>query len=823
MTMMSSIEPRARSRHVRLLSLLLVMFAFASPVLADRWYEHYERASEAEKDGDWETVIEEINSALEKKADSSARARTYGMNFTSYFPYYKLGIAYYELGQLDAALQALETEEHWGEIERSQRDNDELMRIRALIHEARQKAAAEEQGRIDSIVDTRLAEAARLNRVGDLEAAIQAVGEALAVAPDHPDAKLALKELQTALAKMESDREVQARVDGLVEDARSMLTAGRFGDAAALLDQAMGLAPNDDIAALREQARERVRAEVEAIADAQELERLVAAGLRDAQSLEAQGDFAEALTRLQPVLAADPDNEEALEIRGRLQESQVRVQQERARSDTIRRLEGDVEREVQARRHESVLSASNRLLALDPANAVARRHIAAAYREINQRILGTGKRGNLPPAIRFADFRETELEGGLKVQQVQSPEFRLTGTIFADAPVDLSFELALDVSGDATSRAGSSYRPIEATVSSQPVGDNTLSEFNLSQTLSPGLSMFRIEATDPEGLRSSSEYAVLYVRPLTRSPWFYGMLVVVAVGLVTVALGYRRRQRNRLRKRRFNPYVAGAPVLSDDLFFGRDRLIDRILQTVHNNSLLLFGERRIGKTSIQHHLKKRLLELEDPVYDFYPAYIDLQGTPENRFFATMAQDVFEDLAPVLDGLEPGSDLASDGYSYRDFVRDLREVIKTLERRGKKKVKLVLLIDEVDELNDYDPRVNQKLRSLFMKSFAESMVAVVSGVGIKKHWESEGSPWYNFFEEIEVKPFGRDDAEELIRRPMAGMFRIEPGVIDRIVTLTDCRPYLIQKMCIDLVDRMHQEKRRTITLDDIERIGRPEEA
>ncbi|NIR23527.1 MAG: hypothetical protein GWN78_09705, partial [Gammaproteobacteria bacterium] len=53
----------------------------------------------------------------------------------------------------------------------------------------------------------------------------------------------------------------------------------------------------------------------------------------------------------------------------------------------------------------------------------------------------------------------------------------------------------------------------------------------------------------------------------------------------------------------------------------------------------------------------------------------------------------------------------------------------LEKTTDKKVKLVLLIDEVDELNDYDPKVNQKLRSLFMRSFAENLVAVVSGVGI----------------------------------------------------------------------------------------------
>ncbi|MGW8184368.1 MAG: hypothetical protein ACWGMT_10465, partial [Burkholderiales bacterium] len=46
-----------------------------------------------------------------------------------------------------------------------------------------------------------------------------------------------------------------------------------------------------------------------------------------------------------------------------------------------------------------------------------------------------------------------------------------------------------------------------------------------------------------------------------------------------------------------------------------------------------------------------------------------------------------------------------------------------------------------------------------------------------------SPWYNFFEEIEVKPFRRGDAEELIERPIRGMFKLKKGVVDRIISLT----------------------------------------
>jgi hypothetical protein len=130
-----------------------------------------------------------------------------------------------------------------------------------------------------------------------------------------------------------------------------------------------------------------------------------------------------------------------------------------------------------------------------------------------------------------------------------------------------------------------------------------------------------------------------------------------------------------------------------------------------------------------------------------------------------------------------------------------------------------LIDEVDELNEYDPRINQKLRSLFMKSFAENLAAVVSGVEIKKRWEKEGSPWYNFFEEIQVEPLNSQDARDLIERPIHGMFKLDRGTTDRIISLTGGKPYAIQRVCIALVTRLHEQRRKRITLADVEAVGR----
>jgi hypothetical protein len=509
------------------------------------------------------------------------------------------------------------------------------------------------------------------------------------------------------------------------------------------------------------------------------------------------------------VLALDPGNADALESQTRLLAARAQAERESARRESLDQLLATADANFGAGSFEKALAAANRALALDPGNAAALQLVGRAYAAISERLLGRERVHNIPPAGRFADFRHEQADGST-LQIVDAPGFRLSGVVIDESPVEVVVHDRDD-------------RVVPARISSQPVGDYFLTEFTLSDELSAGASVFRVLATDAAGLSSSSEYAVLYERPFYRAPWFYAL---VAGGVVAAAGGLyvrRVRWRRRLLRRKFNPYVAGAPVVDEELFFGRQRLIDRILQTLPNNSVLLYGERRIGKTSIQHHLKKRIERLEDPDYAFFPVQVDLQGTPGERFFATLAEDVFQQLGPVLGGLEPSPALrAGDAYAYSEFLRDLHAVVKTLKQRTPKQVKLVLLIDEVDELNAYDPRVNQQLRSLFMRSFAEHLVAVVAGVEIKKTWERLGSPWYNFFEEIEVKPFGHDDAVELIERPIRGVFGLERGVVDRIITLTEARPYLIQKLCIALVNRLHERGRRNITLADVDMIGRPRE-
>ena len=797
-------SPPAVAATSRSLPILALVLALCVPqgALADLWYEHYAAAERALADGEWAKAIDQINEALAKKGDPGARARTYGMRFTAYFPYLKLGIAYYGLGQPDAALQAFETEERLGAVAESERDLEELRRYRGLAEEAQREAERLKGQRIEALVRDSLAEARIFEEQGRIEDALTAVGQALAVSPEDPEASVVLDRLRGLLARAEQESDRLRRRSALVDRGRELLDAGDLSEAASVLRQALALGEDEEAEAraLLEQAQSELRASLDT---GSRRTTAIESSLGETRRLRDEGRIEEALEGLQSILAIDPGNRTALDLERDLLEMQAADARERQLAESVTAFLAETRDALAAGRFEDALRGANRALALDAANADALDQLARAYSGLNRSLLGgLSQQENFPPAIDFADARQERADGS-RAQVTRSPDFRLSGMVIDDSPVEIDFY------------AGDGVR-LEGIVGVQELGRLFVTSFRLEHQLAAGPTVFRLVATDPGGLRSSAEYAVVYRRPLARSPWPYGLAGVVVAGLAATALMSRRKKKRRLLERRFNPYTAGSPVLDEKLFFGRQQLIERILQTLHNNSLLLHGERRIGKTTLQHQLKRRLEALEDPEYAFFPVYIDLQGTPEEQFFATVGEEIFEELEEVLGGLS--SRLHPDQpYTFRDLVADLRAVLKRLRRRTDKRLRLVLLIDEVDELNAYDPRINQKLRSLFMKSFAEDLVAVVSGVAIKREWEREGSPWYNFFEEIDVGPLDREAARRLIEKPIQGLFRVDEDAAERIIELAEGRPYRIQHLCMLLVNHMYEAGRRRIEIDDVEAV------
>jgi histone H3/H4 len=155
------------------------------------------------------------------------------------------------------------------------------------------------------------------------------------------------------------------------------------------------------------------------------------------------------------------------------------------------------------------------------------------------------------------------------------------------------------------------------------------------------------------------------------------------------------------------------------------------------------------------------------------------------------------------------------YDHDDFRLDLQRILEDVRRRNEKEdVRLTMLADEVDVLNEYSESLNGHLHDI-LSSFSENLVAVMSGVAIKRSWQSDVSPWNGFFDEIELARFTREEAEALVRSPVSRVYRYHEAAVERIIELSGLRPYLIQKLCLHAVSRMLEDGRSTIQTGDVE--------
>ncbi len=306
-----------------------------------------------------------------------------------------------------------------------------------------------------------------------------------------------------------------------------------------------------------------------------------------------------------------------------------------------------------------------------------------------------------------------------------------------------------------------------------------------------------------------------------------GLLALIGFGYMGIEVIQNRRRTWDAVVRSFNPFISGEPVRREDMFFGRREMLQKIVDTLHNNSIMIHGERRIGKTTLLYQLNNHLWGLEDDEYWFVPLYVDLEGTEEHTFFHFLMEEILH-TASSLSGLTPATKNAlqdllyyrpgHEEYTDREFIRDLRDVIKALQHYGEelhpgKHLRLILLMDEMDVFNAFDHLIQQRLRRIFMRDFAATLGAVIAGIRISKEWGRIESPWYNLFNEIELEPFNREQALELLTEPVRGFYRYEPSVVDFIIENCAGRPFRIQQYGLEAVGRMLAEGRRTITMED----------
>ena len=104
------------NRRIPILLTLLTGFAALPALAGGEWYDHYDKGVNACNAGDFGSCENHIKQALAEKPASELNARTYGMEFKSYTPYYYLGLVATQRGDTAKAAQYFEKEANFGVI-----------------------------------------------------------------------------------------------------------------------------------------------------------------------------------------------------------------------------------------------------------------------------------------------------------------------------------------------------------------------------------------------------------------------------------------------------------------------------------------------------------------------------------------------------------------------------------------------------------------------------------------------------------------------------------------------------------------------------------
>jgi len=255
-----------------------------------------------------------------------------------------------------------------------------------------------------------------------------------------------------------------------------------------------------------------------------------------------------------------------------------------------------------------------------------------------------------------------------------------------------------------------------------------------------------------------------------------------------------------------SPFVLSS-VTPERMFFGREAEEAILVSTLATNSVAILGGRRIGKTSLMRHVHRAL---EDA--GFLAFFGDCQTVRDWSGFASLAERRWN--AQLPHEFQP------------EYVFDLIEKLNDSSGR-----KIVLLLDEVDQLLDWDElqRETEVSEAFFKACRTISQEGhaqfVFSGERViaRKLWDPH-SPHWNFCRPLPLRQLTRDAATQLLLSPISSL-QIQVPEKDTFGQtsweITSGHPQIVQFLgdkLIRLLNERRGDERTRLLVDDIRRIS-----
>jgi AAA+ ATPase superfamily predicted ATPase len=275
-----------------------------------------------------------------------------------------------------------------------------------------------------------------------------------------------------------------------------------------------------------------------------------------------------------------------------------------------------------------------------------------------------------------------------------------------------------------------------------------------------------------------------------------------------------------------NPYVAGNPVVGS-LFVGREDILRRLSELWSGEgqkpSVVLYGHRRMGKSSILHNLTGRFGP-GTVVVDF-----NLQRTGHVEKTDELLLNLALSLYDSLDEQQKQALTEPASMNFMAFDRFLKNLDKV--RNGRR---FIVTLDEFEQIEQSieDKRLDVELLTYFRGLIQTYpwLIMVFAGLhSLEEMRQDYWNPLFGSVTSIEVSFLSEAAARQLITQPTQEFdLDYDAGAVDLIIARTNGQPYLVQLICQALVTRFNREREqnpsrpRRFTAEDVQAvIGSPD--
>ncbi len=267
------------------------------------------------------------------------------------------------------------------------------------------------------------------------------------------------------------------------------------------------------------------------------------------------------------------------------------------------------------------------------------------------------------------------------------------------------------------------------------------------------------------------------------------------------------------------------------MFFGRGIFIENIRNSILDSAskcIIIYGQKRSGKSSVLYHLKEQLINENDAFCVSFSLGEIVENLSSLTFYYKVLsemEDALEDMkengikvpefsAPSLTELKEAPSLV-----FNECLKKFNKDIRQYENWSNKK--LILLLDEFTYI--YTAIQKKVLSDDFMKtwkSFLEKgfFTSVLVGQDIMPKFTESYPNEFGVTEPKRLSYLDKEDAISLIEKPIwdseKQRSRFLGNSVSYILDYTSSNPYYIQIFCARLVDYMNMKKYVSVTEADI---------